>query len=296
MDRSTRRVFARTINRRQAWRRKLVPVVACCGALVAAQSAHAAVTIGQLAPDPPMNTCTTPGVDYLEPSVTGGNLYVAKAAGTITSWSTNSSGAGAVYVVKVFRRTSDPDSFQVIAHSPPHTLSSGLNTVPVSLPVRSGDMVGYHESGPPNSCTFILPGDNVLNRMGDLADGASGTFTPRNDVRLNLSAVLVPDNTFTLGPITRDRRRGMATITLTTSNPGLVAIGGKGMKKRASKSRAVAGPVTFSVVAVGNARHRLARRGRVVLSVRVTFFPTGGDPTTQTINLKLRRTRTPAPI
>jgi hypothetical protein len=132
--------------------------------------------------------------------------------------------------------------------------------------------------------------------MGDLADGASGTFAPRNDVRLNLSAVLVPDNTFTLGPITRDRRRGMATIAVTTSNPGLVAIGGKGMKKRAPKSPAVAGPVTFSVVAVGNARRRLARKGRVVLPIRVSFFPTGGDPATQTINLKLRRTRTPAPI
>jgi hypothetical protein len=264
-------------------------------ALACVPAASAAVTIGQLSPVPPTAGCTVPGLDYLQPSVTGGNLYVARAAGTITSWTTNSSGAGATYVVKVFRRTTDPDSFQVMAHSPSHVLTSGLNTVSVNLPVKSGDMLGYHETGPPNSCVFSQPGDNVLNRVGNLADGTSGTFAPQNDVRLNLSAVLVPDNSFTLGGITRDRKNGTATITATSSNPGLLSIAGKRMKKRPSKTLAVAGPVTFAVTPVGNARHRLARRGQIVLPVHFTFFPTGGDPAIQTINLKLKRTRPPAP-
>jgi hypothetical protein len=238
----------------------------------------------------------TPGLDYLQPSVTGGNLYIARQAGTVTSWTTNSAGADAVYVLKVFRRTTDPDSFQVIAHSPAHTLSAGINTVSVSLPVKSGDMLGYHESGPPNSCTFTQAGDNVLNRTGDLADGSAGTFAPQNDVRLNLSAVLIPDNSFTVGGITTDRKRGTATITATTSNPGIVAIAGKGLKKRAPKNLAVAGPVTFSVAAVGKTKHKLERKGRIVLPVRITFFPTGGDATMQSINLKLKKTRPPAPI
>jgi hypothetical protein len=264
-------------------------------ALFFVPAAGAAVTIGQLSPNPPTDGCTVPGLDYLQPSVTGGNLYVARAAGTITSWTTNSSGAGATYVVKVFRRTTDPDAFQVITHSPPHVLTSGLNTVSVSLPVKSGDMLGYHETGPPNSCVFSQPGDNVLNRAGNLADGASGTFAPQNDVRLNLSAVLVPDNSFTLGGITRDRKNGTATIIATSPNPGLLTISGKGMKKRPSKNLAVAGPVTFTVTAVGNARHRLARRGQIVLPVHVTFFPAGGDPAVQAINMKLKRTRPPTP-
>jgi hypothetical protein len=271
-------------------------VTFCVSALAFVPAAGASVTIGQLAPGPPTPGCTMSGLDYLQPSVTGGNLYVARAAGTITSWATNSSGAGATYVVKVFRRTTDPDSFQVVAHSPPHMLTSGLNTVSVSLPVKSGDMLGYHESGPSNSCVFGLPGDNVLNRAGNLADGAAGTFAPQDDVRLNLSAVLVPDNAFTLGGIARDRKNGTATITATTSNPGLIAIAGKGMKKRPSKTLAVAGPITFAVAAVGKTRHKLGRKGKIVLPVHVTFFPTGGDPTTQSINLKLKRIRPPAPI
>lgn len=264
--------------------------------LACAQPASASVTIGQLSPDVPAANCTTSGLDYLEPSVTGGNLYVAKEAGTITSWSTNSSGAGATYVLKVFRRTTDPDSFQVVAHSSPHVVTNGLNKVPVSLSVKSGDMLGYHESGPPNSCAFSQPGDNVLNGFDDLSDGGAGIFTPQNDVRLNLSAVLAPDNGFGIDGVTRDRKRGTATFTVTTTNPGIVSIAGKGMKKRASKELAVAGPITFSVATIGKTRHRLERKGRTALAVRVNFFPNAGDSSTQTLNLNLRRTRPPTPV
>jgi hypothetical protein len=279
-------------KRSHAWR---CAAALCLSALAFAPSAGASVTIGQVPFGTPAANCTTSGLDYLQPSVTSGNLYVAKAAGTITSWTTNSSGAGATYVLKVFRRTSDPESFQVIAQSPSHLLATGINTVPVSLPVKSGDMLGYHESGPPNSCAFTQTGDNVLNRAGDLANGASGTFAPQNDVRLNLLAVLVPDNGLTLGAITRDRKQGTATITVTTSNPGVVAIAGKGMKKRPSKNLAVAGPITFAVAAVGKTKHKLVRKGKIVLPVRITFSPTGGDPTTQSVNLKLKKTRPLAP-
>jgi hypothetical protein len=282
-----------SLNLSRAWLRIAALCISCAGALTAASTASATVTIGQLAPGTPDANCTSSGLDYLQPSVTGGNLYVAREAGTITSWTTNSSGAGATYVLKVFRRTSDPESFRVMAHSQPHLLTAGINTVPVNLPVESGDMLGYHESGPPNSCAFTQLFDNVLNRSGDLGDGASGTFTPQNNVRLNLSAVLAPDNAFTFASIVRDRKRGTATITVNTSNPGLVAIAGKGMKKRASKNLAVAGTVTFPVTTVGKTKHKLARKGRVALPLRVTFFPTGGDPSIQSVTLRLRKTRPP---
>ena len=293
IERCLRRVLSLPFRRSRA-----LPSAAAVGLayLACAQPADASVTIGQLSSGVPAANCTTSGLDYLQPSVTGGNLYVAKEAGTITSWSTNSSGAGATYVVKIFRRTTDPDSFQVVGHSSPHVVTNGLNTVPVNLSVKSGDMLGYHEeSVSPNSCAFSQAGDNVVNRFGDLSDGGSGIFTPQNDVRLNLSAVLVPDNAFSIGAVTRDRKRGTATFTVTTTNPGIVSIAGKGTKKRASKTLAVAGPVTFSVATIGKTRHKLERKGRIALTVRVNFFPNGGDPSTQALNLKLRRTRPPTP-
>jgi hypothetical protein len=223
---------------------------------------------------------------------------VARQAGTITSWSTNSSGGGGRYVIKIFRRTPDPDIFRVMAHAPSVLLSNGINTVPVKLPVESGDMIGLNQtSGPSNACIFPVAGDSVLTRSGNLSDGSSGVFAAQNDVRLNLSAVLVPDNSFTFGGVTHDLKRGTAQVIATMSNPGTVTVGGKGLRKRSAKSLAVAGPVTFHLAATGRAARRLARKGRVMVSLTVTFSPTGGDPSSQSIRLKLRKKKAPvAPL
>jgi hypothetical protein len=279
-------------NRRHARRRTAAVAAIACGAVIgAAAPAGASVTVGQLAPVPPAPACTS-NFDYLQPSVTGGNLYVAREAGTIISWTTNSSGPGASYALKIFRRTSDPDVFQVIAHTQPQTLSAGLNTFAAGIPVRSGDMLGLHEGGGPNSCTFPMTGDSVLNRPGNLSDGASDAFSPQNDVRLNLSAVLVPFNDFTLGTVTRDRRRGSAGVTAYVSNPGLVTLSGKGLKKaHATKTVAVAGPVPFQFASAGARKRRLERTGKVTVSVTVTFLPTGGDPASKVVTVKLRKRR-----
>jgi hypothetical protein len=272
---------------------------ASLAALAAAGHARAAVTIGQLPPadPPPSSNCPSSSTDYLEPSVTSGNLYVAKEAGTITSWSTMASGPGADYVLKVFRRTPDPDVYQAVAHAPSHILSTGLNTFVVSVPVRSGDMVGFNTSGGPfNSCTFDVPGDTVLSRSNSLSDGTSGTFAPLADSRLNLSAVLAPSNDFTFS-VSHDRRSGKALVTASTSNPGVVTLSGKGVKSgRAAKSVFVAGPVAFNVGATGKWRRKLVRTGRVAIGVTVTFAPTGGDPSSQSFTLRLRKKRTPVSL
>jgi hypothetical protein len=262
--------------------------------LAAAGQARAAVTIGQLPPTapPPSSNCASSSSDYLEPSVTSGNLYVAKEAGTITSWSTMATGPGADYVLKIFRRTSDPDVYQAVAHAPSHMLSSGLNNFVVSVPVRSGDMVGFNTSGPFNSCTFDVPGDTVLSRSNSLSDGASGTFAPLADSRLNLSAVLAPSNDFTF-TVSRDRRSGKALVTASTSNPGVVTLSGKGVKSgRAAKSVFVAGPIAFNVGATGRWGRKLVRTGRVAIGVTITFVPTGGDPSSKSFTLRLSKRRT----
>jgi len=64
-------------------------------------------------------------------------------------------------LIKILRRTPDPDVFQVVAHSSSVLLTAGINTVPVKLPVRSGDMLGLNETGPPNSCTLPSPGQRA---------------------------------------------------------------------------------------------------------------------------------------
>jgi hypothetical protein len=229
-------------------------------------------------------------VDYLQPSITGGNLYIARQAGTITSWSTNSSGGDATYVFKVFRRTSDPDVFQVIAHAPPHVLTSGINTVPVSIAVRSGDMIGVNERGDTNSCTFGQAGDGVLSREGSISDGGSGTFLPRNDVRLNLSAILVPSNDFTIAALTQDRKQGSATVTVNVPNPGILTLSGKGLKRRrVSKNIAVAGTVRFQIAAAGKKKRKLEKTGKVAMSTTMTYTPAAGESASTLLTVKLRK-------
>jgi hypothetical protein len=255
-------------------------------------AAGAAVTLGQLPALPPPAECSTTA-DFLQPSITGGNLYIARQAGTITSWSTRSSGGDATYVFKIFRRTTDPDVFQVIARAPPHELTPGLNTVPVNIAVRSGDMIGVNESGDPNSCTFAQPGDGVLTREGSVAVGASGSFTPLNDVRLNLSAVLVPSNDFAVASITRDRKLGTATVLVNVSNPGVVTIAGKGLKKRPPKNVAVAGTIQFKLATVGVKKRKLEKTGKVAITPTMTFSPNGGEPANLAFTVKLKQRRRP---
>jgi hypothetical protein len=262
-------------------------------ALAVPARAAGAVTIGQLPTDTPAASCNS-GFDYLQPSVTGGTLYVAREAGTITSWSTISKGAGATYTLKIFRRTTDPDAFLVIAHTSPQTLTQGLNTVPVSVPVRSGDLIGFHESGPINSCVFPQTGDSVLRASADLADGNSTAFSSFNDVRLNLQAVLAPSNGFTFAGLSRDRHLGTASLTIDAPNPGTLALAGKGLRKSQTKNLAVPASVIFPIAATGKFKRRLGRTGKTTLHVSATFTPVGGDPSTQPIAVQLKK-RHPRP-
>jgi hypothetical protein len=231
--------------------------------------------------------------DLVQPSVTaGGNLYSARAAGTITSWSTRSGGSGS-YTLKVFRRTTDPDVFRVIGHSGPHALSVGLNSFTASLTVNSGDLIGLNARGAGNTCAFSSPGDFVLPSGGNLPDGGSGNFPPggaMGNVRLNLSATLVPTNSFSFGRITRDRRKGTATLEILVSNPGSVTLVGNGLKaKRATKTVAVPGVVRFGIAVTGKRKEMLERKGRVTLWLTAIFTPTGGDSLPQTIKLRLKK-------
>jgi hypothetical protein len=276
-------------NRSRArWPSAAAFALAAIVVLASAPAAGASVVVGQLPATAPTPTCSTTA-DYLQPSITGGNLYNVRQAGTITSWSTRSSDDDATYAFKVFRRTSDPDVFQVIARSSPHELRPGVNTVPVSIAVRSGDMIGLNESGDANSCTFPVFGDGVITRGGSLGVGTSGAFVPQSDVRLNLSAVLVPSNDFTVTSITRDRKHGTATLSVDVPNPGVMTFSGKAMKKRPSKSIAVAGTVHFAISPVGVKKRKLEKRGKLTVIPTLTFFPSGGDPASQTFPVKLKQ-------
>lgn len=175
---------------------------ALCGVLmllVISSSASAQITVGQLAPaTAPLFHCEygAESADELQTSVAAGNSYIAPSTGVITSWSTQvGTTPGQALGMKVYRPIG-PGTFLVVGQDGPRTLTPGLNTFAVNLPVQVGDILGIFL--PPNvqaDCSFItgLTGDTVGFRAGNGGVGSSflieGTYS---EERLNIAASLLP--------------------------------------------------------------------------------------------------------
>jgi hypothetical protein len=268
-------------------------------ALTATSSAGASVTLGQIAPVNPPFTCGGGNVDFAQ-TVTPGNSYVvpAPSTGTITSWSHSATaGAGQNYTFKVFRKIAEPATFQVVGHDGPRTLTpSTVNTFSASIAVRPGDFIGFHGAAVNHACVFPAGAmESYWTRNpSNLSDGESGAFGPFGvNHRLNISAVFNPTNAFTLGAITRNKKKGTATITATVPNPGELTASGKGVKTAgaATISKAIPAPgaTTLLIKAKGKKKRKLNDTGKVKLKAAITFTPIGGDPSTQSRKLKLKK-------
>ena len=271
--------------------------------LSAAPPASAAVTIGQLAPAGTLSQSTFV-TDRLQPTVTSGNSYVVPAIApneAITSWSFNATGAdpGQMMTMKVFRKVAEPATYRVVGHDGPRPISPGLNTFPANVPVQPGDVLG---TGQPvhvqTAAWFNAPGDSHLFLLnggpgGNLADGEQAPFNPFSDARVNVSATVSASNAFTLGKITRNQKTGTATITVSVPNPGDLTASGKGVKAAgAATSKSVgAGQAQLLIRAKGKKKRTLNDTGKVKLRVAVRYTPTGGEPKTDSVKVKLRKRR-----
>jgi hypothetical protein len=81
----------------------------------------------------------------------------------------------------------------------------------------------------------MVPGDSYLFRESELADGLSGEFTGvQANRRLDISAVVSPSNSFTLGVITRNKKQGTAALTVDVPKPGELTGSGKEVERSAS--------------------------------------------------------------
>jgi hypothetical protein len=268
--------------------------------VASASAASASLTIGQLAPGTPPNSCSNLTADWVQPTVTSGNSYVVPATGgvtswTLTSWSTKASTtAGQHYTMKVLRHLTGVN-YTVVAHDGPRALTAGMNTFATSLPVKAGDLLGMNDNSVSpfvsTACAFAAPGDTDFFSTGrDLADGQSGPIGgPSPNFRLNIAAVVTPTNSFTLGAVIRNKKKGTATITASVPNPGDLSVSGTGV--RTSSLAAAPGEVQVTIAATGKRRKKLRRNGKVSLSPVVTFVPTGGESNAQSVTLQLKKKR-----
>jgi hypothetical protein len=270
-------------------------VAACLAAAsvaTSASSADAAVTIGQVA-DPDVN-CDVAGLEFVQLGVTSGNSYVVPGNGTITSWTTQAGADAGELTMKIFRKLVDPATFQVVGHAGPQTLTpegTAGNTFPANVRVRPGDLLGLHTVSP-TFCGFKDPAGQHAIFSGDLADGAAAEFGLEGEFDLDIQAAFVPDNAISLGGTKRNKKKGTATLNLTLPNPGELSASGDGVKA-ASAGRAVisksvsAGPASLLIKAKGKKKRTLNETGKVTLKPKIIYTPTGGDPSAQSVKVKL---------
>ena len=273
-----------------------------------ASTAAGAVTIGQLAPGtPPLTSCSGDPEDWFTPTVGSGNSYVVPGAGTIVSWSTNAAaGPDQMLTMKIFRKFgADPLVYSVVAHDTRPLTGGTLNTFPVGIPVQAGDVLGLNSasanaSGPvANACQFFSPGGVQYAFSGDVLDGQVATFELASpDFHANIAAVFEPSataavpkpsNTFTLGKTERNQKKGTATITVNVPNPGKLTGSGSGVSAAVISKPAGAGQAQLLIKAKGKKKRKLNDTGKVTLNVAITFTPTGGDPRTKSVKVKLKK-------
>jgi len=273
--------------------------------LAASASPAGAVTIGQIPETDPGSGCTSSLYDFIQ-FTTSGNSYVVPNTGGVTQWTLTSwshfatTGDGQMLKMKVFRKVGEPNTYQAVVHDGPRNLAPGVvNTFTTSLAVRAGDILGNNSANAGevfNACLFDHPGPDVLDehreRPGDLADGQSGAFDLTDNYYVNVSAEVTPVNTFTLGAITRNKKKGTATESATVPNPGSLTVSGNGVKAAgAGKAVSVtaAGTVQLPIRAKGKKKKKLNTKGKVKVRPTITYTPIGGNPSSQSIKVKLKK-------
>ena len=286
-------------------RTSLASVVAVLWLATSALPASASVTIGQTH-DPGAQVCTN-GYDWIQPTVSSGDAYVVPSTGgivswVVSSWATDATGADPEdkLTFKVFRKVAEPARYQVVVHDGPRTLTPGgtsVNTFATSLLVRPGDVLGLYAFADDPPCYFLVNGAfGIRFSLSNLADGQSADFDPGDDKLLNVKATLTPDNSFSLASTTRHKKKGTATLRFNLPNPGELTGSGQGAKVSVGNPSATGsvvvpgtGPSQLLVKAKGKKKRKLNDKGKVKLPLSVTYTPTGGDPKSQSLKVKLKK-------
>jgi hypothetical protein len=97
-----------------------------------------------------------------------------------------------------------------------------------------------------------------------------------------------PDNSFTIGKATLNKKSGTASLPVTLPGPGTVIVSGAGVS-----SKSAAGPATlsFKISARGAKKRILAQRGAIRLKLSVAYIPIGGERNAKSTFVRLRKSK-----
>ena len=166
-------------------------------ALIGAGPTRAGTTI-QLGQVGPATQCLSGGT-FIQASVAEAPSYTVPSDGRITSWShqANDSSTPGTGRLQVLRPTGGL-SYTLVARSVHRAFVSDLlNTFPVDIPVKAGDIIGFRLNSGLPACQLndTVGGLGVVFAAEDPDLGTSLTFIgPDSSGRLNISATFDPDD------------------------------------------------------------------------------------------------------
>jgi hypothetical protein len=179
--------------------------------------------------------------------------------------------------------------------SPSVTPPTGtMTSYSVQLPIRIGDYIGLDCCDPgifePDAEFFVTGNAAVRDewqpRLGDGAAGRPALRTTGYEIALN--AEVNPTSTFSFDAITRNRNKGTATIVAKVPNPGELTGSGKGIHAAVISTKIRApGRVRILIKARGKKSRKLNSTGKVRVRPEITYTPTGGSASSQSVRVKL---------
>jgi hypothetical protein len=173
---------------------------------------------------------------------------------------------------------------------------NATTTYEAQLPIRIGDYIGLDccNPGPPGAEFFVSDVPAIRDEwQPSLADGGPGRppySAGLYEIALNADIT----TTFTVDAITRNKKKGTATLTITVAHAGEVTGSGKGVKvaNAAVISKPVSGPGSVQLLIKAKSRkkkRKLNSTGRVTVKPKITYTPTGGETATKAVRVKLKK-------
>ena len=170
--------------------------------------------------------------------------------------------------------------------------TNATTTYDAQLPIRIGDYIGIDccESA---GAEFFVAGAAIRNEwqqpsLGDGGPARPPSFTNLYEVAVNAEIT----STFTVDAITRNKKNGTATLTVTVAHAGELTGAGKGVKvaNAATSSKTVTAPGSVQLLIKAKGRKekkKLNSTGKVKVKPKITYTPTGGETVTKPVKVKL---------
>jgi hypothetical protein len=159
-------------------------------ALTAAGGASAATEVGSKC----VPTTAPPGTTLIQLASDPAELPVAMPAGVLTQWKINLPAPGTfAQTLKIARATGNPGEFKIVAEDP-RTITFGLNTFDVRIPVEAGDRLGLLGGATLGALACNAPAADAAGQfIGEATLGSSQTYLSVPNVQVAVSGTVEPD-------------------------------------------------------------------------------------------------------